>query len=110
MKRLFLLLALAALACSIPARLPTIPAKPLPTVVKVSTKQPTELLATVTATSLHVRAQPMGLILGYLYKADIVTLTGKCQTKWAQIRWQGQAAWVNAKFLSNNDCQTKEGE
>jgi uncharacterized protein YgiM (DUF1202 family) len=112
MKRLFLLLALVALACSAPAHLPTVAATPQPTVVKPAPKQPTVQAAPVTvqvtADSLHVRAEPMGLRIGYLYNADAVTLTNKCSDGWAQIKWQGATAWVRAKYLSDNKCQTGE--
>jgi uncharacterized protein YgiM (DUF1202 family) len=50
----------------------------------------------------------MGLRIGYLYNADAVTLTNKCSDGWAQIKWQGATAWVRAKYLSDNKCQTGE--
>lgn len=60
--------------------------------------------------ALHVRAAPgyQSDVIGYLYSGDSVTLTGKCQTGWAQIEWRGANAWVNARFLSDNKCQTDE--
>jgi hypothetical protein len=69
--------------------------------------------AQVTADSLWVRSDPMGLRIDYLYNSDPVTLTGTCSTDpagWAEIAWHGGTAWVNASFLSDNKCQTSEGE
>jgi len=57
--------------------------------------------------SLHVRAEPLGIVIGYLYAADTVTLTDKCSDGWAQIEWRDGTAWVKAKYLSENSCQAK---
>ncbi len=68
--------------------------------------------ARVIAASLHVRVRPgeRQVVIGYLYNADTVTLTGSCRSGWAQIEWQGATAWVNARFLSDNICLTNESE
>jgi hypothetical protein len=103
------------LACTLPSAT-TAPTTPAPTVVKAATtvppkpKAPDNTLTTVqvTATTLHVRTEPMGLRIGYLYHADTVTLTGSCRDGWAQISWGGTVAWVNARFLSGEVCQTNK--
>jgi hypothetical protein len=73
---------------------------------------PTSVTVQVIADSLHVRTEPMGLRIGYLYHADTVTLTGSCRSGWAQIVWHAASgsgtAWVNARFLSKNICQTNK--
>lgn len=60
------------------------------------------------AQSLHVRVRPgeQQAVIGYLYHSDVIYLSGKCQTGWAQIQWRGGVAWVKASFLSENKCQT----
>jgi hypothetical protein len=123
MKRLLIVLVFAVLACSGPT-VPTlvaasINAEPTATslVAPQSTPTATRLVAQVTADSLHVRVRPGEhsplAKPGYLYHADSVTLTNKCSTDpagWAEIRWQDGTAWVNARFLSENNCQTSEEE
>jgi hypothetical protein len=109
MKLFLILLALVALACSVPAQVPTVSTKPVPTVLRPAPKQPTELLATVTATSLHVRQQPsekspLVSVDSYLYHGDTVTIQD-CADGWAQIEWQGGTAWVKADWLSDNECK-----
>lgn len=92
------------LACVVPVGKPV--PESAPTITPTATR-----LAFVTATrSLNVRFHPgeQERVIGYLYNADAVTLTGSCRAGWAQIRWRQGVAWVNAKFLSDNDCQTKE--
>lgn len=105
-----LALILASVACTSPDWVtPTaIPAqtKPVPTVMEVIETR--SQIATVTASqSLHVRrsATDKAAVIGYLYHGDAVTLTGKCQTNWAQIVWKSSTAWVNSKFLSDNKCK-----
>lgn len=104
-----LVLVLSALACSLPV--PTTPVKVVTTPAKTVVKPPTtpqkrdNSLTTVTADSLHVRTEPMGLRIGYLYHGDSVTLTNRCSKGWAQIVWQDATAWVNSKYLSDNKCQ-----
>jgi uncharacterized protein YgiM (DUF1202 family) len=74
---------------------------PLPTQKKAA-------FARVTAAeSLHVRVRPgeRAAVLGYLYNADAVTLTGLCRDGWAQIKWKNARAWVNADYLSDNQCK-----
>jgi hypothetical protein len=110
-----LVLVLSVLACALPSGT-TVPTTPASTVVKAATtvppkpKTPDNTLTTVqvTATTLHVRTEPMGLRIGYLYYANTVTLTGSCRSGWAQIRWQDGTAWVNARFLSDNICLTNK--
>ena len=115
-----LVLVLSVLACALPSGT-TVPTTPAPTVVKAGTtvppkpKTPDNTLTTAKVTaqqSLHVRQQPGidNTVVGYLYNADTVTLTDLCQDGWAQIAWNGSTAWVNAKFLSDNKCQTSEEE
>jgi hypothetical protein len=109
-----LVLVLSVLACTLPSAT-TAPTTPAPTVVKAATtvppkpKAPDNTLTTVqvTATTLHVRTEPMGLRIGYLYHANTVTLAGSCRSGWAQIIWQDGTAWVRAKYLSGNICLTK---
>ena len=63
--------------------------------------------------ALHVRNEPLGIVLGYLYHGAEVTLTNKCSEDpagWAQIEWESGFAWVSAKYLSQNNCQTSEEE
>lgn len=65
------------------------------------------------ARSLHVRVRPgeQNAVIGYLYRSNTVTLTGVCSEDpagWAQIAWRGSTAWVNARFLSDNNCQTNK--
>jgi uncharacterized protein YgiM (DUF1202 family) len=120
MKYLVLILSLAALACVAPVtgrlakEMPT--PSPVPTATRyiAATRLPTvtatSLVAVVTAAeSLHVRVRPgeQNAVIGYLYNADTVTLTGSCRSGWAQIIWHAGTAWVRAKYLSDNICLTK---
>jgi hypothetical protein len=125
MKRFIFLLAAIALACSGPT---------VPTLVAVSTETPsptatslvaapkisatrtppaaTRLATVIASRSLHVRAEPgeRAVVVGYLYTGDPVELTGECSEDpagWAQIEWDDGTAWVRAKFLSDNECQSK---
>ena len=107
-----LILVLSVLACR-SSYLTTVPTTPTKPVVKPPTTPDNTLTtAQVTASdALHVRAEPMGLVIGYLYHGAEVTLTNKCSEDpagWAQIEWQDAVGWVNAKYLSDNKC--KEGE
>ena len=113
-----LVLVLSALACTLPV--PTTQrTTPAPAVVKAATTVPPKpkttdnILTTVKVTAyqaLHVRQQPGidNIVLGYLYNSDSVTLTGSCRSGWAQIVWKSAAAWVKAKYLSTNICQTNK--
>ncbi len=73
-------------------------------------RPPPTLSASVTAMrSLNVRAsvgedKP---VVGALYSGDPVVLTGICLDGWAEIRWKGGTAWVNAGYLSKNKCSHK---
>ena len=102
---LLMLIFLTSLACVLPSQLPT----PTPNAPKpVVRNTPTNALVTAEVTAIEalcVRNEPMGLRIGYLYHADAVTLTGKCQTGWAQIIWKSGRAWVNADYLSDNMCK-----
>jgi hypothetical protein len=75
---------------------------PRPTVTPTATPNAVE----VEAQSLHVRREPMGLRIDYVYRGTVVTITD-CQDGWAQIDWHGSVAYVRAKYLSDNKCQTK---
>jgi uncharacterized protein YgiM (DUF1202 family) len=55
--------------------------------------------------ALHVRREPNGVVIGYLYREDEVTLTGQCSDGWAQIKYKDRSAWVRAKYLSDNLCK-----
>lgn len=101
---LFLLCLVAViLACSAPLSM----AGPSPTATRQTLFTPTatRLVAEVSATSLHVRTEPMGLRVGYLYHGDTVVMTGRCLQGWAQIEWDGGRGWVNARYLSDNTCR-----
>ncbi|RPI95527.1 MAG: hypothetical protein EHM40_02935 [Chloroflexi bacterium] len=115
-----LILASLILAACSPEIMPAI-TDPLPTVSPTPTAEalavpavstPTAELPTVSTVtaiqSLHVRQEPNenASVIGYLYSGDNVTLTGECLGGWAQIEWNGDVAWVNASFLSENECQT----
>lgn len=78
-----------------------------PTATLASIETATAIVTALEA--LHVRVRPgeQNAVLGYLYHDDLVTLTGNCQTGWAQITWKDRPAWVNASYLSKNKCQTK---
>jgi ABC-type uncharacterized transport system permease subunit len=105
---LLTLVFLTSLACSMSAYgVPT----PTPNDPKPVVRNTPNALVTVEVTAdeaLHVRNQPLGVVLGYLYHADSVTLTNKCSTDpagWAEIAWQGGTAWVAARYLSDNICE-----
>jgi uncharacterized protein YgiM (DUF1202 family) len=125
MKYLVLMLSLAALACVAPVTgrlaMQTLAPSPVPTATRyiTATRLPTvtatRLVAVVIAAeSLHVRVRPgeQQAVIGYLYHADTVTLTGSCRSGWAQIIWHAASgsgtAWVNARFLSGEVCQTNK--
>jgi hypothetical protein len=107
------LLFLTSLACSMSTY--SIPA-PHPNDPKPVVRSTPNALVTAEVTAneaLHVRNQPLGVVIGYLYHSDTVVMTGECSTDpagWAEIRWQDGTAWVNASFLSDNKCQTSEEE
>jgi hypothetical protein len=110
-KLTLLFLSVSILACSLPtATVSKTPDTVTPKPVSIDTGK--AKTATVTAyDALHVRNEPMGVVIGYLYHADPVTLTGTCSTDpagWAEIAWHGGTAWVASRYLSDNPC--KEGE
>ena len=113
---LLTLLFLTALACTSPmvvlTSTPTSFPTQTPNAPKPVRNTPNALVAArvIAIEALHVRNEPLGIVIGYLYNADTVTLTNACQNGWAQIKWQGATAWVNARFLSDNKCQTSEEE
>jgi uncharacterized protein YgiM (DUF1202 family) len=104
-------LLVVTLACSISPVVSAPIVSPKPTQAKILANPPpveitpTAVTVQVTADSLHVRTEPMGLRIGYLYSANTVTLTGSCRDGWAQIEWHGKTAWVRAKYLSDNKCK-----
>lgn len=108
---LLTLLFLTSLACALPASVPN----SLPTAThnapKPAVRSTPNALVTAEVTAveaLHVRKQPLGIVIGYLYSGNAVTLTNLCKNGWAQIAWKGATAWVNARFLSDNKCQTNK--
>jgi uncharacterized protein YgiM (DUF1202 family) len=124
MKIALLVLAVSILACGtyavpetetpLPDTATVIPATKtavIPSKTPASIDTGTPEIVTVSAThALHVRVRPgeHQAVIGYLYRADTVTLTGSCRSGWAQIIWQGGTAWVNARFLSENSCLTNK--
>jgi uncharacterized protein YgiM (DUF1202 family) len=107
-----------AIGCApiLPMQKPILPMQ-TPTALAIKTKLPMQLpteksaLAIVTASqSLNVRVRPgeKSAVTGYLYNGNAVTLTNKCSKGWAQIVWKSATAWVKARFLSENKCQTRE--
>lgn len=45
--------------------------------------------------------------VGYYKNGDLVSLTGKCESGWAEIHFVwvgGDIAWVNADFISGKNC------
>lgn len=110
-----LCLVAVSLACVNPpwtATAPTITPTATRFVLATRTTEPAATSqVSVTATrSLNVRVRPgeRERVIGYLYSGDPVTLIGKCQNGWAQIKFKNQAAWVNARYLSDNRCKEKE--
>jgi hypothetical protein len=109
------LILLTSLACTSPVAVltstPTSFPTPTPNAPKPVRNTPNALVtAEVTAIeALHVRNEPLGIAIGYLYNADSVTLTGSCRAGWAQIIWHAASgsgtAWVRAKYLSDNKCK-----
>lgn len=62
-------------------------------------------IAVVTANrSLHARSGPSYAfkVVGYLYNADPITLTGNCIGMWVEIEWGSGTAWVNSRYTSAN--------
>jgi hypothetical protein len=99
-------LLVVSLACAVSPVVSTPTVTPKPTQEEIlALRAPTPQTAIVTADSLHVRAEPMGLRIGYLYNADAVALTGLCRDGWAEIVWQDGTGWVNADYLSDNKCK-----
>jgi len=59
--------------------------------------------------ALNVRESPgeESPTVGYYKNGDLVSLTGKCDSGWAEIRffwYGGDTAWVNADFISGRNC------
>jgi hypothetical protein len=119
MKRLIIILAFVALACSgptVPTLVAEITTTAIPTATSLaaapkSTATMLDLVAVVEASqSLHVRVLPgeHERVLGYLFNSDAVTLTGLCRDGWAQIVWKSSRAFVKASFLSENRCQDQK--
>lgn len=112
-----LVLVLSALACVAPAWavVPTALTTSSPVLSETPTTVPgaiTTPATTVQVTalrSLHIRQQPSehAVVIGYLYRDDVVALTGKCSDGWAEIEWNDALAWVNARYLSDNKCKEK---
>jgi hypothetical protein len=109
------LILLTSLACTSPPVVvltPTLTSFPTqtPNAPKPVRNTPNALVtAEVTAIeALHVRREPLGTVIGYLYHADVVQLSGSCRSGWAQIIWQERTAWASARYLSKNICQTSE--
>jgi hypothetical protein len=105
---LLTLVFLTSLACSMSAYgSPT----PTPNDPKPVVRNTPNALVTAEVTAyeaLHVRKWPLGIVIGYLYHAETVTLTSKCSENpagWAEIAWQGGTAWVAARYLSDNICE-----
>jgi hypothetical protein len=108
-----LAIALAISACApiLPMQKAELPMQTPTFALAISTPTPTPLptqekeTAEVTAyQSLHVRTQPLGKVIDYLYHGDTVTILD-CRDGWAQIRWETGRAWVNADYLSDNMCK-----
>jgi uncharacterized protein YgiM (DUF1202 family) len=76
----------------------------------LDTGTPTPTPARVIAIeALNVRKSPSedSPTVGYYKNGDLVTLTGRCDSGWAEIRfvWDGgETAWVNADFISAKNC------
>jgi hypothetical protein len=108
-----IVLVMTTLACSfgVPVATPPGTKPPVKLVMTTPTASMTPVMtAEVTAMeALHVRKQPLGVVIGYLYHADVIQLSGQCQAGWAQIVWQDASgsgtAWVRAKYLSDNKCK-----
>ena len=99
----------ACLDLPTPAVVTTATAEPVPTVQPTATAVPSETpeRALVTAAeALNVRRTPGtdGAVIGALYAGQVVKTTGVCRDGWAQIRWQGSRAWVNADYLTGELC------
>lgn len=95
------------LACVSPAWVNPSPEN-TPTDTRLTPTATNQVAAVTALEALHVRSEPMGIRIGYLRHDDPVTLTGNCQTGWAQIVWNGGRAWVNASYLSENKCSEEE--
>jgi uncharacterized protein YgiM (DUF1202 family) len=91
----------------LPMQTPTALAISTRTITPLPTQTRTALAMVTAARSLHVRVRPgeQQVVIGYLYNADRVTLTGSCRSGWAQIVWKSATAWVRAKYLSDNICK-----
>lgn len=111
MKRFFLsgiVATLISFACQFSATPETV-ATNTPRVAEIRSVATIQELSKVTAyQSIHVRAERMGLRIGYLYYGNTVTLTGACDHGWAEIVWNDGTAWVNARYLSQNKCSEEK--
>lgn len=124
------ILALASLACKVtfgggsvgnisntPQPFPTLTNTALPTVANTPTQalaiSPTLTppISEITALqSLTVRSGPSehAQALAWPLRGATVTLTGKCEEGWAQIKWPGivpPTAWVKAYYISGGFCK-----
>jgi uncharacterized protein YgiM (DUF1202 family) len=108
--------ALAICACApilpmqkaeLPTQTPTALAIPTRAIKATATPQTAEVTA---AQSLNVRVRPgeQSAVTGYLYHGDVIQLSGRCQTGWAEIVWKQSVAWVNSNYLSENKCQANK--
>lgn len=112
-----LILVLAQMAClvAVPAQMSDSTQEPQPTqtnlvavnTLLVSSSETPSGSVRVTATrSLNVRerAGTDARVIGTLWNNDLVAVIG-CSGGWAQITWKGGTAWVNARYLSDNQCK-----
>lgn len=77
---------------------------PLPT----GTRTPVPAIVTaMRSLNVRQRAGDDQRVVGYLYSGEDVTLTGQCNSGWAEISWQDGTAWVNAMYLSMNKCSNE---
>ena len=109
-----MVLLMASLACSLQAGVPPTPTAParatataraLPSLKNTNIPQHSAIVTALR--SLNVRAAPgvTNKVIGALWAGNEIRLTGKCDSGWAQIEWDGQSAWVKASYLSDNRCQ-----
>ncbi len=113
-------LALAILACILPAKgasssplpIPAETAKPrVFAAVSTPTQAPTEIRETVSALlSVNVRqeATKASRALGVLYSGASVTLTGECVKGWAEIQYKSGLAWVDSRYITGVRCEEEE--
>lgn len=107
MKRLFLILPLLALACSItpavsyaPMVTATASPSPPPSIPSL-TATPQDVTCTVTAERLHLRAMPgiSAQVIGYLYAGDVLTvLPDPPVDSWIRVRAGDLTGWINSHY------------